>query len=106
MSLTTSYDTYLRTEDERRPTVSYSIVNHLNIVIHSTVNHPTTSCGDLIWEKDRRGYITHQQLTFNSQFLKLKAEVNLNAIFTPLNMDLMGISRSRFKQSKNALLIS
>ena len=30
----------------------------------------------------------------------------MNAIFSPLNMGLMKISRSRFKQSKNPLLIS
>ena len=30
----------------------------------------------------------------------------MNAIFPPLNMGLMEISRSRFKQSKNSLLIS
>ena len=30
----------------------------------------------------------------------------LNAIFTPPNMGLMEVSRSRFKQSKNASLIS
>ena len=35
-----------------------------------------------------------------------KAGVNLKAIFSPLQMGLMGISRSRFKQSKNTLLIS
>ena len=30
----------------------------------------------------------------------------MNAIFSPLNVDLMKISRSRFKQSKNPLLNS
>ena len=30
----------------------------------------------------------------------------MNAIFSPLNVGLMKISRSRFKQSKNPLLIS
>ena len=35
----------------------------------------------------------------------LKGGVNLNAIFPPLDMALMEISRSRFKQSKNSMLI-
>ena len=35
-----------------------------------------------------------------------KAGVHMNAIFSPLNVGLMKISRSRFKQSKNPLLIS
>ena len=35
----------------------------------------------------------------------LKTGFYLNAIFTPLNMGLMAISCSRFKQSKNASLI-
>ena len=34
----------------------------------------------------------------------LKAGVNLNGIFEPLNTGLMQISRSRFKQSKNSML--
>ena len=36
----------------------------------------------------------------------IKAGVHMNAIFSPLNVGLMKISRSRFKQSKNPLLIS
>ena len=36
----------------------------------------------------------------------LKAGVQLKAVFPPLNFGLMRISRSRFKQSKNSLLIS
>ena len=35
-----------------------------------------------------------------------KAGVDLKAVFPPLNLGLMRISRSRFKQSKNSLLIS
>ena len=34
-----------------------------------------------------------------------KGGINLNAIFPPLDMALMEISRSRFKQSKNSILI-
>ena len=34
------------------------------------------------------------------------AEVHMNAIFPPFSVGLMKISRSRFKQSKNPLLIS
>ena len=37
---------------------------------------------------------------------KFKAGLNLNAISLQLNMGLMEISRSRFKQSKNSMLIS
>ena len=37
--------------------------------------------------------------------LMLKGGLNPNAIFPPLDMGLMGISRSRFKQSKNSMLI-
>ena len=37
---------------------------------------------------------------------ELKAGVHMNAIFPPLSVGLMKISRSRFKQSKNLLLIS
>ena len=36
----------------------------------------------------------------------VKAGVHMNAIFSPLNVGLMKISRSRFKQSRNPLLIS
>ena len=36
----------------------------------------------------------------------IKAGVHMNAIFPPLSVGLMKISRSRFKQSKNPLLIS
>ena len=36
----------------------------------------------------------------------IKAEVHLKAVFQPLNLGLIRISRSRFKQSKNSLLIS
>ena len=35
----------------------------------------------------------------------IKAGVHMNAIFSPLNVGLMKISRSRFKQSKKPLLI-
>ena len=35
----------------------------------------------------------------------VKGGVNLNAIFPPLDMALMEISRSRFKQYKNFMLI-
>ena len=35
----------------------------------------------------------------------VKGGVNLNANFPPLDMALMEISRSRFKQSKNSMLI-
>ena len=35
----------------------------------------------------------------------VKGGINLNAIFPPLDMALMEISRSRFKQSKNSMLI-
>ena len=38
--------------------------------------------------------------------LEIKAGVHMNAIFSPLNVGLMKISRSRFKQSKNPVLIS
>ena len=37
---------------------------------------------------------------------RIKVGVHMNAIFSPLNVGLMKISRSRFKQSKNPLLIS
>ena len=37
--------------------------------------------------------------------MKLKGGFNLNVIFPPLDMALMEISRSRFKQSKNSTLI-
>ena len=40
------------------------------------------------------------------QLSAVKAGVHMNAIFSPLNVGLMKISRSRFKQSKNPLLIS
>ena len=36
----------------------------------------------------------------------LKVGVHMNSIFSPLNVGLMKISRLRFKQSKNPLLIS
>ena len=36
----------------------------------------------------------------------VKVGVHLKAVFPPLNLGLMRISRSRFKQSKNYLLIS
>ena len=36
----------------------------------------------------------------------IKAGVHVNAIFQPLSVGLIKISRSRFKQSKNPLLIS
>ena len=36
----------------------------------------------------------------------IKAGVNLNGVFSSLNMDLMLITRSRFKQSKIPLLIT
>ena len=42
---------------------------------------------------------------FPEQKKALNGEVNLNAIFRPLDMALMEISRSRFKQSKNSMLI-
>ena len=42
---------------------------------------------------------------FPEQKKTLKGEVNLNAIFPPLDMALMDISRSRFKQFKNSTLI-
>ena len=35
----------------------------------------------------------------------IKGGLNLNAIFPPLDMALMEISRSRSKQSKNSMLI-
>ena len=35
-----------------------------------------------------------------------KVGVHMNSIYSPLNVGLMKISRSRFKQSKNPLLIS
>ena len=38
--------------------------------------------------------------------IQIKAVLYLNAIFTPPNMGLMKISRSRFKQSKGASLIT
>ena len=37
---------------------------------------------------------------------ELKAGVHLKAVFPPLNLGLMRVSRSRLKQSKNSLLIS
>ena len=37
---------------------------------------------------------------------RIKVGVHMNSIFSPLNVGLMKISRSRFKQSKNPLLIS
>ena len=40
-----------------------------------------------------------------STLYKFKGGINLNAIFPPLDMALMEISRSRFKQSKNSMLI-
>ena len=43
--------------------------------------------------------------TRNENGGKLKGGINLNAIFPPLDMALMEISRSRFKQSKNSMLI-
>ena len=36
----------------------------------------------------------------------IKAGVHVNVVFPPLNMGLLDISRSRFKQSKNSMLIS
>ena len=42
----------------------------------------------------------------NEDIYWLKAGVHLKAVFPPLNLGLMRISRSRFKQSKNSLLIS
>ena len=36
----------------------------------------------------------------------LKAGVHLNVVFPPLTMGLIEISRSRFKQSRNSMLIS
>ena len=39
-------------------------------------------------------------------FLCVKAGVHLNVVFPPLNMSLIEIPRSRFKQSRNSLLIS
>ena len=41
-----------------------------------------------------------------SRELPFKVGVHINAIFPPLSVGLMKISRSRFKQSKNPLLIS
>ena len=38
--------------------------------------------------------------------VKVKAVVRLKAFFSPLNLGLIRISRSRFKQSKNSPLIS
>ena len=37
--------------------------------------------------------------------LFIKAGVHMNVVFPPLNMGLIEISRSRFKQYKNCLLI-
>ena len=42
----------------------------------------------------------------DQQHCCLKVGVHINSIFSPLNVGLMKISRSRFKQSKNPLLIS
>ena len=42
-------------------------------------------------------------LSVNDQF---KGGLYLKAVFPPLNLCLMGISRSRFKQYKNSMLIS
>ena len=44
-------------------------------------------------------------LNMKSEDEILKGGINLNAIFPPLDMALMEISRSRFKQSKNSMLI-
>ena len=43
-------------------------------------------------------------LIFSSLFSSLKAGLHLNAIFRPLNMALLEISLSRFKQS-NSLVV-
>ena len=57
-----------------------------------------------------------REITFDSQlkttlsFLslkeELKGELHLHAIFPPLDMALIEISHSRFKQSKNPIIIS
>ena len=44
------------------------------------------------------------RLTHNTT--NIKAGVHLKAVFPPLNLGLMRIPRSPFKQSKNSLLIS
>ena len=38
--------------------------------------------------------------------IRIKAVLHLNVVFKPLNMGLIEISRSRFKQYKNSSLIS
>ena len=51
----------------------------------SKVSYPRTQCGD--------------------PGLVFKGTIHLNAIFLPLDMALMAISHSRFKQSKNPISI-
>ena len=51
-------------------------------------------------------YLNEKWLNICNVILKqFKGGINLNAIFPPLDMALMEISRSRFKQSKKSMLI-
>ena len=60
----------------------------------------------LFFEKNEKIVtLTNFFYTYVPMFL-LNAGVHINVIFSPLNVGLMKISRSRFKQSKNPLLIS
>ena len=53
---------------------------------------------DLIGQRSRR--------VIGRLSVRGRQELHLNAIFPPLDMALMEISRSRFKQSKNPIIIS
>ena len=52
------------------------------------------------------GIVNSEYVTVSTKrFERFKAGVHLNAVFSPLNMGLIEISRARFVQYKNCLLI-
>ena len=78
----------------------FSSYNVIKLLFHSQLWQKSSTCGFLD--------IFYVDVDYIRDFLenvRLKGGINLNAIFPPLDMALMEISRSRFKQSKNSMLI-